>query len=109
MTEHNYGPSRAGSVVLELGGDIGILILDAPAGLVGREIEISLAAGDTGACRTHSLVRERVTAVGVSYAALYVSLPAGEYVVWRDDDTPAGTVTVRGGEIVHFRWPADRP
>jgi hypothetical protein len=24
--------------------------------------------------------------------------------VWRDDQTPAGTVTVRGGVVSHFRW-----
>ncbi|MBO0837214.1 MAG: phospholipase [Actinobacteria bacterium] len=105
MTEHINTPSRTGSVILDLGEDIGALILDAPAELNGQEIEISRAAGGTGARHTHSLVRERITEAGISYAAVYISVPAGEYVVWRDDDTPAGTVTVRGGEIAHFRWP----
>jgi hypothetical protein len=108
MTENAHaGPSGPGSVILEVGNDIGALILDAPAGLNGREIEISPAAGGAGARQTHSLVRERTTAAGTSYAAVYVSLAAGDYVVWRDDDTPAGTVTVRGGQISHFRWPPD--
>jgi hypothetical protein len=109
MTEHNYGPSRAGSVVLDLGDGIGALILDAPAELAGREIEISRATDATGARHTHSLVRERVTDAGISYAAVYISLVAGDYVVWLDDDTPAGTVTVSGGHIAHFRWPDTRP
>jgi hypothetical protein len=107
MTENAYtAPSRAGSVVLEMGDDIGAFILEAPAELNGREIEISRAADGAGARPTHSLVRERTTAAGTSYAAVYVSLPAGQYIVWRDDDTPTGTVTVRGGQITHFRWPA---
>jgi hypothetical protein len=107
MTEQHYGPSRAGSVVLDLGEGIGALILAAPAALNGQEIEISEAAGGTGARHTHSLVRERVTEAGVSYAAVYVSVPAGDYVVWRDDDIPAGTITVAGGQIAHFRWPPE--
>jgi hypothetical protein len=105
MTEHLDTPSRAGSVVLDLGDGIGALILDAPAELNGREIEISSAPGGTGARHTHALVRERATGSGVSYAAVYVSVPAGDYVVWRDEDIPAGAVTVRGGHITHFRWP----
>jgi len=107
MTHHTHHvdtPSRAGSVMLDLGGDIGALILDAPAELNGREIEISRAGG-TRARHTHSMVRERITADGVSYAAVYISVPAGEYVIWRDNDTPAGTVTVDGGQIAHFSWP----
>jgi hypothetical protein len=105
MTEHLDTVSRAGSVVLDLGDDIGALILDAPAELNGMEIEISRAPGGTGARRTHALVRERVTDAGVSYAAVYVSVPAGDYVVWRDEDNAAGAVTVRGGHITRFRWP----
>lgn len=106
---HNYGPSSTGSVVLEMGGDIGILILNGPADLLGREIEISSVDAPAGAKRPHSMVRERVTGAGVSYAALYVDVPAGTYNVWRDATTPAGTVTVRGGEISTFEWDAVSP
>src|SRR5215469_2318555 len=103
MTHHVDTPSRAGSVILDLGNDVGALILDAPAELNRREIEISRADDGTGARRTHSLVRERRTDAGVSYAAVYISVPAGDYVVWREDETPAGSVSVRGGHIAHFR------
>jgi hypothetical protein len=54
--------------------------------------------------RTHNVVRRREAAGGVRYAAVFPSVAAGDYVVWRDDDTPAGTVTVRGGAVASFRF-----
>ena len=101
--DHAAGLTGAGSVVLELGGDTGALVLDAPAALHGHEIEISPVT--SAVRRTHSLVRERRTAAGVSYAAVYPQVPAGQYTVWRDAGTPAGTVTVAGGQVARFRWP----
>jgi hypothetical protein len=95
------------SVVLELGGDIGALVLQAPAWLLGREIEISPVCADgQPARRTHALVRERLTPTGASHAAVYLAVPAGRYTVWRDAGTPLGTVTVSGGQVASFRWPA---
>ena len=41
MTESVAGPSGPGTVVLELGADVGALVLLTPAELDGREIEIS--------------------------------------------------------------------
>jgi len=104
VSEHILPPSQSGSVVLDLGGDIGVLILDAPPKLKDREIEISRVDGGAEARRTHSMVRERITAAGTFYAAVYISVPAGDYIVWGDDVTPAGTVTVHGGDISHFNW-----
>jgi hypothetical protein len=104
--EHVQGPSGPGSVILELGGDIGALIVEAPPALAGHEIEISPRDGGP---RTHSLVRQRDTAAGRSYAAVYPVVPAGEYTVWRDDGIPAGQVTVRGGRASRFAWPEVTP
>ena len=104
MHEANHGRSDPGSVVLDLGGDVGALVLETPAALHGREIEISLADGAAGT-RTHSLVRERGTAAGTSYAAVYPGLAAGRYLIWRHIDTPLGEVTIDGGMVTRFRWP----
>ncbi len=105
MPESVPGPSRAGSVVLDLGAGTGALILDAPAELNGREIEISPAGGGERAGRTHSAIRERRTGAGVGYAAVYPGLAAGDYTVWHDAVTPAGTVTIDGGRVTRYRWP----
>ena len=63
------------------------------------------AHGDALAHRTHSMVRERGTAAGKSYAAVYPGLAVGTYTVWRDHDAPAGTVTIDGGRVTRYRWP----
>ena len=114
MAEPVLGPSSAGSVVLELGDTVGVLVLEATAELNGREIEISPVDGThhhghgdahVHAHRTHSMVRERRTAAGTSYAAVYPGLAVGTYTVWRDHDTPAGTVTIDGGRVARYRWP----
>ena len=110
MAEPVPGPSSAGSVVLELGDTVGVLVLEATIELNGREIEISPvddahAHGADHVHRTHSLVRERGTAAGKSYAAVYPGLAVGTYAVWRDHDTPVGTVTIDGGRVTRYRWP----
>jgi hypothetical protein len=92
--------------VLDLGSGIGALILDAPAELDGWEIEISPAGGGPGSARTHSLVRERRTGAGVGYAAVYPGLAEGVYIIWRDAETPAARVTIHGGRVTSYRWPA---
>jgi len=103
-TEHPHGPTGPGTVVLNLGPGVGALVLNTPADLNGREIEISRDAV-AGARRTHSQVRERPTPAGTRFAALYPDLPAGSYTIWHDQTTAVGTVTVVGGEVASFNWP----
>ena len=105
MTETVPGPSGAGSVVLEVGAGIGALVLQTPAGLAGQEIEISPASGGPAAHRTHSVVRERNTSAGTSYAAVYPGVAAGDYTLWRDDSTPGAVITINGGQVTWYRWP----
>jgi len=97
MIEHAYGPTGPGAVMLDLGAETGALILYTPPELAGREIEIS--PNVPGARRTHASVRERPWSGGCRHAAVYAGLPAGDYTMWRDHDTPAGTVTIAGGRV----------
>ena len=103
MTETMTGPSRQGTVVLDIGGDTGALVIYAPAAMNGQEIEVSPCRPAAG--RTHALVRERRAGDGC-HAAVYPALPAGDYTIWRDRLTPAGTVAIGGGQITCYRWPA---
>ncbi|MBV9448808.1 MAG: hypothetical protein JO345_23210 [Streptosporangiaceae bacterium] len=107
MTEPIAGPSGAGTVVLDLGAGIGVLVLYTPASMDGHEIEISPSgqAGSGQVRRTHARVRRRDTMTGTVYAAVYPCLPAGEYVIWRDDQRWAGRATITGGQVTTCEWP----
>ncbi len=97
MAEDNcLGPTRTGTVVADIGGDRGALVLYTPASLVGAEIEISPV---DGGAKTHVAVRERLVGETCLYAAFYPSLSAGSYVVWTLDSRPAGTITIVAEEV----------
>jgi hypothetical protein len=100
MTEPRLGPSHNGSVVLDIGGEIGALVLYTPEALLGAEI--NLAPARSGVATTHSAVRERQLGHGRIFAAVYPALPAGDYTV-----EPTGQpVLIEGGCITELRWPA---
>jgi hypothetical protein len=112
MREAVPGPSRSGSVVLELGPGVGALVLHAALEMDGREIDVSPLGGHAPAHRTHSRVRPRQAGGETQYAAVYPQLAAGDYTIWKDDVTPAGTVTIEGGQVTTMCWPgtvASRP
>jgi hypothetical protein len=89
---------------MELGGDIGALVLYTPASLDGWEIEIS-RDGAPGVRRTHSQVRRRHMAAATTYAAVYPNLPAGTYTIWTAEQDPAATAVITGGQITTCSWP----
>ena len=86
------------TVVLDIGADVGALVLCATADMDDWEIEISRA----GHKRTHSQVHHRDTG---EYAAVYPGLPAGDYTIWRPDGEQAMTITITGGSVTSCRWP----
>ena len=102
--QHVSGPTGPGTVILELGADIGALILYTPADLDGAEIEIS-RHGDLLGRRTHSQVRQRHMADATRYAAVYPDLLAGTYTIWADEQNAAATVVITGGQITSCHWP----
>jgi len=105
MTEAVAGPSGPGTVVMDVGGDIGALILYTPADMDGREIEISRDDAPA-AKRTHSQVRARHMPGGTRYAAVYPGLRSGSYTLWADAERPAVCVVVAGGEVASCSWPS---
>ena len=104
MAEHRHGPSGLGTVVMEVGGDVGALVLYTQAGMDGDEIEISRDS-EPAARRTHSQVRQRQMGTVTKYAAVYPGLAAGPYTLWRDERAPAASVTITGGQITTCHWP----
>ena len=97
MSEVAYGPTGAGSVVLDVGGRIGALILHTPADLAGAEIEISPRA--PRGRRTHASVRGRTS----DHGAVYQGLAEGDYTVWGGAGVPLANVRIIGGQITEHR------
>jgi hypothetical protein len=104
-THHLAGPSEQGSVLVDIGGDIGAAIVRTPASLVDSEIEIRRrgAAWDG----THVAVRARHVTGGVAHAALFYGLEQGQYEVRRRSGTegPVAMLLVEGGRVTETRFP----
>ena len=104
MTERSAHASQA-AVVLDIGGDVGALVLY--TGAEDDEAEIDISPGtDPAAPRSHNQVHPRRAPAGVVYSAVYPALAAGEYTLWRDERTPEATVTIRGGQVTEHRLSA---
>lgn len=89
------------ALALDASGSIGALeILTGPD---RDELEIEISPVGDGGSRTRDIVRAWHIGARVVHVALFARVPAGEYVVWHDESTPAGTVVVRGGEVAHYR------
>ena len=116
-------PRRAGfsleDAVLDIGGDVGALILYTDAEYDEREIEVSLVdeAHDHGeeqtrehghehghGHRTHTAIHERRAGSQTTYAGIYPQLKAGTYRIWTDDPTLPDRVTIVGGEVAEVDW-----
>ena len=125
-----------GMVVLDIGGDIGALVVSAPADLAGVELEICPAgardrAPDEGAgwwpggwrhshaahghehghgyepAWPHVEIIGRPTPNGIEHSAVYPGLRRGRYDVWVRPDGPiALTVHVEGGQVATASLPA---
>ena len=97
MVEPQLSPSWDGSVVLDIGGDIGALVLQVSADLDQHEIDLRPENPDQP--NTHSAVRERRLDSGSTFAAVYPSLLEGRYTI-------VGTsqmITINGGEVTQTR------
>jgi hypothetical protein len=122
--------------VLDIGGDIGALILFTDAEYNGREIEVSpIDAPDYGQAaahdhepghehehadghehgpghdhrhRTHTAIHERRSGGQVTYAGIYVELRAGTYRIWTDDPSLPDRVTIVGGQVAEVDWRTGR-
>ncbi len=85
--------------VLDIGQDIGALIIYTRQELLGREIEVSSKGNN--AHTVHTQVLERKVNGRTVFAALFLALHAGDYTIWSN---PTGDVTIFGGEVAQVDW-----
>jgi hypothetical protein len=107
--EHAHEHHRAGqgAVLVEIGGDVGALIVHMPAELIGAEIEICPRGEDREErVRAHVGVVARPVATGTVPTLVFPSLREGSYELYRRPVGPTELVaTVRGGEVCEEHWP----
>ena len=104
-----HSPAGQGPVLLDIGDDIGALIISMPASLEGAEIGIRPV--DTGAKhqvgeRRHVGVVGRPANGRLVHSAVFSELAEGRYELY---ERPFGAVqlrvSIRGGVITHAMWP----
>ena len=112
--EPELGPSGVATVVLDIGGTRGAVIVYTPNSLSGAEIEIRRAGGPWDG--THTAVRRRDLRRTVVYAGVFGSLEAGAYQlrlrgtgVSHDQEGPLVDLTVKGSEVSELEWPGPSP
>jgi hypothetical protein len=94
------GPPEA--LVLDIGDDIGALILHADESCLGMEIDLT-PVGAPRSHHLHTMIRRRRAVDREFIVGVYPELMEGNYTVWGIDGHPLGDVVIRGGHVSEFR------
>lgn len=119
LTDHHLGHAHdhphpqedhshvgTGFVVLDIGGDVGALIVVCPESLLGAEVEIGSSPVDRTVPAAHVMVLHRRLGGESQPTLVYPELVEGTYDLWPKGDHPVAlTVEVRGGEVTQTTWP----
>ncbi|MFD7159520.1 hypothetical protein ACFV9C_33315 [Kribbella sp. NPDC059898] len=122
--EENPHAGKGSSVLLDIGGDIGALVITMPAELDGEEIElrptgqpavaVSHAAyhthghghGHEGALPHVAVVPRPSPAGAVVHSAVFFEVPEGSYELYVRPDGPVQLrADVAGGAVTEAVWP----
>jgi hypothetical protein len=109
MSSHREAPEERHAarahpehVVLDIGGDVGALIVYADIAMLGVEVEISPTGRDDR--RSHKDVLQRQINGRPAYTAVFDRLGEGTYTLWVDGIARARGVAVRGAAITELDW-----
>jgi hypothetical protein len=91
------------AAVLDIGHDVGALVLYAPEALLGHEVEVE-SDGEL-ATRVHTIVRERQIDGRRLFPAVFPALRAGRYRICPQGWGVGGMVTINGGVVAEVDWP----
>jgi hypothetical protein len=102
VTEHHDASAFEQGVMVDVGSGAGALVIYTRDELRGQEIEIGPRR--RGSNRIHTDVLRRKVAGGYVNAAVFGSLPEGEYRVWHKTLTKPTHVRIAGGEVAELDW-----
>jgi hypothetical protein len=128
MTENENPHAGQGSVLLDIGGDVGALVVSMPPAMVGVEIEIAPAGEvahqhdhghDHGhghghghghehghGHRPHVAVVDRPVTDGHQPSLVFPDLVGGSYELFdKGQDTVLLTAEITGGQVTFLEWP----
>jgi len=89
------------SLVLDIGGDVGALVLYADESCLGVEIDVT-PAGHPRSHHTHTMIRRRRAVDREFVAGVYPELRAGAYTVWGTDGQALTELVITGGRVTEF-------
>ena len=89
-------------VVLDIGGEIGALIVYAGQDVIDLQVEISPTGADDE--RTHQHILERPIGPRTVYAAVFDRLTAGSYTLWTHGESRQRDVCIDGGRVAEVDW-----
>ena len=108
----NPHAGQGSSVLLDIGGDVGALVVEAPASMVGVEVEIrpvpsgGVPSTPPGGHLAHVAVVPRRTPGGVVPSLVFGDLAAGRYqLCLKGTDKVELTAEVVGGSVTEACWP----
>ena len=101
--EENHAARRHPEhVILDIGEDLGALIIHTDAEMVGAEVEISATGHDEE--RSHKDVLEREINGRPAYTAVFDKVREGTYTLWVNDLARERDVPVSGGAVAELDW-----
>jgi hypothetical protein len=112
MSENPHA-GKGSSVLLDIGGDVGALVVEMPAALEGEEIELrGLHHHHTGHGHGHGHGLPHVAVVPrtspdgqVIHSAVFFEVAEGSYELYvRPSGQVQLTVEVTGGAVTHAKW-----
>jgi hypothetical protein len=122
MNENENPHAGQGSVMLDIGGDVGALVVSMPPAMVGVEIEIAPAGGAAPehdhehehghghghghGHRPHVAVVDRPVTDGHEPSLVFPDLVEGSYELFdKGQDTVLLTAEIIGGQVTFLEWP----
>ncbi|WP_410791795.1 hypothetical protein [Kribbella sp. C-35] len=98
MSENPHA-GKGSSVLLDIGGDVGALVIEMPAALEGEEIELR------GLHQHVAVVPRSVPDGQVIHSAVFFEVPRGSYELYVRPSGPVQlTVDVTGGAVTYAKW-----
>jgi hypothetical protein len=89
------------SLILDIGDNVGALILYADESCLGQEIDIT-RSGHSRSHDVHTMIRRRRAVSQEFVAGVYGELESGTYTVWGLDGEPLADIVISGGRVTEF-------